>query len=111
MPCSSAGKQIRQLSIRLPAQTREMFRQQVAGLLHAVDDARREFAFAKITTHDVRQFPPEFIPAFRVNCFVADDGKLVRAGKTALSAANKIKERPRFADTNSIEINAVPLPP
>jgi hypothetical protein len=43
MPCSSAGKQIRRLSIRLPAQTRETF----------------------------RQFPPEFIPAFRVNGFVA----------------------------------------
>jgi hypothetical protein len=28
-----------------------MFRQQVAGLLRAVDDARREFAFAKITAH------------------------------------------------------------
>jgi len=58
---------------------REMFRQQVAGLLHAVNDARREFGFAEITGHGVRQLPPEFIPAPGMNSFIADDGKLVRA--------------------------------
>ena len=56
-----------------------MLRQQVAGLLHAVDDARRKFGFAKVAGHGVRQLPPEFIPALRVNAFIADDGKLVRA--------------------------------
>ena len=56
-----------------------MLRQQVAGLLHAVDDARREFGFAKVAGHGVRQLPPEFIPALRMNAFIADDGKLVRA--------------------------------
>src|SRR5579862_1537090 len=57
---------------------REMFRQQVAGLLHTVNDARREFGFAKITGHGVGQLPPELVPALRVNALVADDGKLVR---------------------------------
>src|ERR1039457_6217990 len=56
-----------------------MLRQQVAGLLHAVNDARREFGFAKVAGHGVRQLPPEFIPALRMNAFIADDGKLVRA--------------------------------
>jgi len=56
-----------------------MFRQQFAGLLHAVDDARREFGFPKVTAHDVRQLPPEFIPALRVNRFIANDGKFLRA--------------------------------
>src|ERR1039458_8963168 len=64
---------------RSPALTREMFRQQVAGLLHAVDDARREFGLAKVTAHGVCQLPPEFVPALRMDGFVADDGKLVRA--------------------------------
>src|ERR1039458_3096336 len=62
------------------ALTREMLRQQVARLLHAVDDARREFGFAKVAGQGVRQLPPEFIPALRMNAFIADDGKLVRAG-------------------------------
>src|ERR1035437_8307892 len=57
-----------------------MLRQQFAGLLHAMDDARREFGFAEVTGHGVRQLPPEFIPALRMNAFIADDGKLVRAG-------------------------------
>ena len=57
--------------------TREMFRQQVAGLLHAVDDAWREFGFAKITGHGVHQLPPEFVPALRMNGFIADDGKFM----------------------------------
>src|ERR1039458_2746748 len=65
---------------RSSALTREMLRQQVARLLHAVDDARREFGFAKVAGHGVRELPPEFIPALRMNAFIADDGKLVRAG-------------------------------
>ena len=47
-----------------------MFRQQVADLLHAVDEARREFGCAKVTAHGVRQLPSEFIPALLVNGFV-----------------------------------------
>jgi hypothetical protein len=58
---------------------REMFCQQIAGLLHPVNDARREFGFAEVTGHGVRQLPPEFVPAFCMNAFVANDGKLVRA--------------------------------
>ena len=58
---------------------RKMFRQQVAGLLHGVNYPRCKFGFAKITGHDVRQLPPEFVPALRVNGFIADDGELVRA--------------------------------
>jgi hypothetical protein len=54
-----------------------MFRQQVAGFLNAVNDAFGEFGFAKITGHGFRQFLPKFIPALRVNGFIADDGKLV----------------------------------
>ena len=57
---------------------REMFRQQVAGLLHTMNDARCEFGFAKVTAHGVRQLSPEFVPALRVNTFIANDGKLVR---------------------------------
>jgi len=56
-----------------------MFRQQVTGFLNAVDDARSELSFAEMTAHGVRQLPPEFIPALRMNTFIADDGKLVRA--------------------------------
>jgi len=56
-----------------------MFCQQVAGSFHAMDDARREFRFAKVTAHGIRQFPPEFIPALCMNGFVTNDGKLVRA--------------------------------
>jgi len=67
-------------TVRSTALTREMLRQQVARLLHAVDDARREFGFAKVAGHGVRQLPPKFIAALRMNAFIADDGKLVRAG-------------------------------
>jgi hypothetical protein len=56
-----------------------MFRQQVAGLLHAVDDASRESGLAKVTAHGVRQLPPELIPSLRMNGFIADDGEFVRA--------------------------------
>ena len=57
----------------------EMLRQQFAGLLNAVDDARREFGFAEVAGHGVRELPPEFVPALRMNGFIADDGKFVRA--------------------------------
>ena len=58
---------------------RKMFRQQLAGLLHPVDDARREFGLTEIAGHGVRQLAPECIPAFRMNARVPNDGKLVRA--------------------------------
>ena len=44
-----------------------------------MDDARREFGFAEVAGHGFRQLPPEFISAFCVDGFIADDGKLVRA--------------------------------
>ena len=50
MPSSFAGKQIRRLSIHLPAQKREMFRQQIVGLLHAMDDARGEFRYHTVAS-------------------------------------------------------------
>ena len=56
-----------------------MFRQQFAGLLHAVQDARCEFGFAEVAAHGGRQLPPENFPAFRMDGLGADDGKLVRA--------------------------------
>jgi hypothetical protein len=59
--------------------TREMFRQQVAGLLHTVDDAGHEFRFLKVASHGVRQLPPEFIPALRMNAFITNNGKITRA--------------------------------
>ena len=54
-----------------------MFREQFPGFLNAVDNAGCEFRFTKITAHGVRQFPPEDIPAFRMNRFITDHGKLV----------------------------------
>jgi hypothetical protein len=57
-----------------------MFRQQFARLLHPVDDARREFRFAKVPGHRVRKLPPKFIPAFCMDGFITDDGKLMRPG-------------------------------
>ena len=59
---------------------RKVFGEQFAGFLHAVKYAGCEFGFAKMTTHGIRQFLPEFIPALRVNGGIADNGKLVRAG-------------------------------
>ena len=55
-----------------------MFREQGAGLLHAVNDARRKFGLAKIAGHGVGQLPPECISAFLMNRFIADDGKFMR---------------------------------
>ena len=63
---------------RSSALTREMFRQQAAGLLHAMDDARREFGFAKVAGHGIRQLPPEFVPALRMNPGIANHRKLMR---------------------------------
>ena len=48
-----------------------MFRQQFACFLDAVSDARGKFTVAKITTHRLRQLPPEFVAALGVNRFIA----------------------------------------
>lgn len=56
-----------------------MFCQQFTGLLHPVNDAGREFRFAKISSHRVRELTPKFIAAFCVDGFVADDGKFMCA--------------------------------
>ena len=63
-----------------------MFREQFTGLLHAMKDAFREFGLAKMSGHGFRQFLPKLIPAFCMNRFIADDGKLVRRGEPQKSA-------------------------
>ena len=59
--------------------TREMFREQFAGLLQSVDNAGRKFGFAKISGHCVCKLSPKFVAAFGVHGFIADDGKFVCA--------------------------------
>lgn len=57
-----------------------MLREQFAGLLDAVDDARGEFGLFEITGHGVRELAPEFFAALRMHGFVSDDGKFMGAG-------------------------------
>ena len=72
-----------------------MLRQQVAGLLHAVDDARREFGFAKVAGHGVRQLPPEFIPALCMNGLIANATSPALQGRTQ-GASQSIQSVSRF---------------
>ena len=57
----------------------KMFRQQITGLLHTMDDSWCKFGFAEIPAQRVHQFSPEFIAAFFMDTGVADDGKFMRA--------------------------------
>ena len=88
---------------------RKMLRQQFAGLLHPVDNARREFRFAKIAAHRVRQLPPEFIAALRMNPFIADDG--VGGAVEPVDGGNMADRRIKYCSCPVAEIQPAPLPP